>query len=78
MLTTHVDDEDFNFGQVTPDFSTILGDNAISDLLNGAAAYCLAAIAGFDIQPAENLYVVVSCHIKPTLNVRYIPGADWL
>lgn len=58
-----VDPRDLNLGQLTPDFGTIVGNNTLSSLLN-EASYCLAAIAAFDIEPAENLYVVGDTFLK--------------
>ncbi|KAF2765687.1 acid protease [Teratosphaeria nubilosa] len=58
-----INPEDFNFGQLTPDLGSILGNNTLSSVLD-EAAYCLASVAGFDIDPTENLYVVGDVFLK--------------
>lgn len=54
-----IDPRDFNIGSLTSDFASFLGKDNLIDKLTGGG-YCLGAIAGFDIDPTENLYVVVS------------------
>lgn len=47
---------DLNFGRLTDDLGIDLGDNVLSDLLGGLL--CVAGIAGADLRPGENFYVV--------------------
>ncbi|KAK5123298.1 hypothetical protein LTR85_002728 [Meristemomyces frigidus] len=58
-----IDPRDFNLGQLTPDFGTLVGNATLASVLK-KTAYCVAAIAAFDIQPAENLYVVGDTFLK--------------
>lgn len=63
--------EDFNFGSLTGDFATIVGDNALAAVLNDTLEYCLAGIAGEDVNEEENLYIVVSGYF-PSYGVVYL------
>lgn len=55
---------DFNFGQLTGDFADLIGSNALSKALDSlpliGGGLCLAGLGGADLDPTENLYVVVS------------------
>jgi hypothetical protein len=54
-----IDPRDFNFGTLTSAFADFINkDSLVQKLLGGK--YCLGAIAGADLDPTENLYVVVS------------------
>jgi hypothetical protein len=61
--------EDLNLGSLTGDFGTIVGNNTLATILD-TLEYCLAGIAADDLQPAENLYVVVSNRLVKGL-VKY-------
>lgn len=53
-----INPKDLNLGSVTGDFATLVGNNSLATILD-EAEYCLAGIAAFDIDPSQNLYVVV-------------------
>lgn len=53
---------DLNFGRLTDDLGIDLGDNVLSDLLGGLL--CVAGIAGADLMPNENFYVVGDTFLK--------------
>ncbi|KXL42105.1 MAG: hypothetical protein FE78DRAFT_94051 [Acidomyces sp. 'richmondensis'] len=54
---------DFNFGTLTPSSATFFSNNTLTNLL-GKAQYCFDAISADDIDPTENLYVVVCISAK--------------
>nr|POF15450.1 aspartic protease [Quercus suber] len=55
--------KDLSFGTLTGDFADIVGNNTLATVLD-SASYCLAGIAGFDIDPTQNLYVVGDVFLK--------------
>lgn len=63
---------DFSFGQLTSDFLEQISSAATSETLSVLQAlqklswqqYCVAAIAGADINPQDNLYVVGDTFLK--------------
>lgn len=57
-----IDPKDLNFGSLTEDLGIDLGDNILSDLLGGLL--CVAGIAGADLMPDENFYVVGDTFLK--------------
>ncbi|KYG43169.1 hypothetical protein M433DRAFT_157059 [Acidomyces richmondensis BFW] len=64
MLTLLPQDPlDFNFGTLTPSSATFFSNNTLTNLL-GKAQYCFDAISADDIDPTENLYVVVCISAK--------------
>ena len=54
-----IDPRDFNFGKLTSNFADFANLGSLLSKLAGGN-YCLGAIAGADLDPTENLYVVVS------------------
>lgn len=56
---------DFNFGALTSSFASMIGSNAVTNALDSAVSpLCVAGIAGGDIDPVDNLYVVGDVFIK--------------
>lgn len=58
---------DFSLGVISLEFAQLLGGNALNSLVSTLATgsvFCLASIAGTDIKPAENLYVVGDSFLK--------------
>lgn len=60
-----INPQDLNIGTVSSNFGSLLGDGALASLLGGALdQLCLAGIAGADIDPTQNLYVVGDTFLK--------------
>lgn len=60
-----INPRDFNFGVLTASFATLIGSKTLaSNLQANQAKYCLSAIAGADIDPTQNLYVVGDTFLK--------------
>jgi cathepsin D len=54
---------DMSLGQVTANFGNFLGNQTLARTF-ASDDYCLGSIAGADIDPVQNLYVVVSWHLR--------------
>nr|POF02597.1 aspartic protease [Quercus suber] len=65
--------KDLNFGSLTGDFADIVGNNTLATILD-SASYCLAGIAGFDIDPSQNLYVVGDAFLKNWYSIYSYDG----
>ena len=60
-----INDLDFNFGTLTEDFGLQLGNDTLSGILGSITnSYCLAGIAGADLEPGTELYVVGDTFLK--------------
>ena len=57
---------DLNLGTLTSNFGSLLGNNTLSNLLGTVLLnqFCLAGVAGGDIDPTQNLYVVGDTFLK--------------
>lgn len=57
---------DMSLGALTPGFASFVGNHKLLETLLGplGGGFCLASIAGADIDPTENLYVVGDTFIK--------------
>lgn len=65
-----IDPRDFNLGTLTSEFAQFMGQSKLVNQFS-SGKYCLGAIAGFDVDPIDNLYVVVS-HVALTMLCRTI------
>lgn len=70
-----IDPKDLNFGRLTDDLGIDLGDNILGDLLGGLL--CVAGIAGADLMPGENFYVVGKLNISSSDCSRVIYANQW-
>ncbi|KAM3418932.1 hypothetical protein BST61_g4890 [Cercospora zeina] len=56
---------DFNFGTLSEDFGIQLGNDTLSNIIGGVVnSYCVAGIAGADLSPTENLWIVGDTFLK--------------
>lgn len=75
VANPHTYSQDFNEGAITGDFADLVGNNTLASLLD-ETSYCLAAIAAFDIDPTENLYVVGDTFLKNWYSIYSYDAAD--